>query len=89
MAYAILRVAKLKTMGNVGGHGMHVERQRETLNADVAKQELNQRLAGTHDPMADVQVRFDEMKIEPRKGAVVAIDVFITASPEHFQRKPP
>jgi hypothetical protein len=89
MAYAILRVAKLKTMGNVGGHGMHVERQRETLNADVAKQELNQRLAGTHDPMADVQVRFDEMKIEPRKGAVVAIDVFITASPEHFQRNHP
>lgn len=89
MAYAILRVAKLKTMGNVSGHGSHVERQRETLNADPAKLELNQRLAGTNDPAADVKVRFDEMQIEPRKGAVVAIDVFITASPEHFNTNHP
>lgn len=89
MAYAILRVAKLKTMGNVSGHGSHVERQRETLNADPVKLELNQRLAGTNDPAADVKVRFDEMQIEPRKGAVVAIDVFITASPEHFKTNHP
>ena len=89
MAYAILRVAKLKTMGNVSGHGSHVERQRQTLNADPEKVNLNQRLAGTHDPAADVKVRFDEMQIEPRKGAVVAIDVFITASPEHFKTNHP
>jgi hypothetical protein len=76
-------------MGNIGGHGSHVERQRETLNADPAKLELNQRLAGSEDPMADVKVRFDEAGIQPRKGAVVAIDVFITASPEHFQQNHP
>jgi hypothetical protein len=45
MAYAILRVAKLKTMGNVGGQSMHVERLWETPNADPARLELNQRLA--------------------------------------------
>jgi hypothetical protein len=89
MAYAILRVAKLKTMGNVGGHGSHVERQRETLNADPEKLKLNQRLAGTDDPAADVRVRFDEAGVEPRKGAVVAIDVFISASPEHFGQNHP
>ena len=89
MAYAILRVAKMKTMGNVGGHGSHVERQRETLNADPEKLKLNQRLAGTDDPVADVRVRFDEAGVEPRKGAVVAIDVFISASPEHFQQNHP
>lgn len=89
MAYAILRVAKMKTMGNVGGHGSHVERLRETLNADPEKLKLNQRLAGTDDPMYDVKVRFDEAGVEPRKGAVVAIDVFISASPEHFQRNHP
>lgn len=89
MAYAILRVAKLKTMGSVSGHGSHVERQRETLNADPARLLLNQRLAGSEDPMADVKVRFDEAQITPRKGAVVAIDVFITASPEHFQANHP
>jgi len=89
MAYAILRVAKMKTMGNVGGHGSHVERLRETLNADPEKLKLNQRLAGTDDPAADVRVRFDEAGVEPRKGAVVAIDVFISASPEHFQQNHP
>lgn len=89
MAYAILRVAKMKTMGNVGGHGSHVERLRETLNADPEKLKLNQRLAGTDDPMYDVKVRFDKAGVEPRKGAVVAIDVFISASPEHFQRNHP
>lgn len=89
MPYAILRVAKMKTMGNVGGHGSHVERQRETLNADPEKLKLNQRLAGTDDPAADVRVRFDEAGVEPRKGAVVAIDVFISASPEHFQTNHP
>ncbi|RZK44692.1 MAG: hypothetical protein EOO61_02900 [Hymenobacter sp.] len=89
MAYAILRVAKMKTMGNVGGHGSHVERQRETLNADPEKLKLNQRLAGTDDPAADVRIRFDEASVEPRKGAVVAIDVFISASPEHFGQNHP
>jgi predicted metal-dependent hydrolase len=89
MAYAILRVAKLKTMGNVGGQSSHVERLRETLNADPARIELNQRLAGTDSPLHDVQERLAAAGIEPRKGAVVAIDVFITASPEHFKTNHP
>jgi hypothetical protein len=89
MAYAILRVAKLKTMGNVGGQSSHVERLRETLNADPARIELNQRLAGTDSPVHDVQERLAAAGIEPRKGAVVAIDVFITASPEHFNTNHP
>ncbi len=89
MAYAILRVAKLKTMGNVGGQSSHVERLRETLNADPARIELNQRLAGTDSPVHDVQERLAAAGIEPRKGAVVAIDVFITASPEHFKTNHP
>lgn len=79
----------MKTMGNVGGHRDHVERPGETLNADPEKIKLNQRLASTDDLTADVRVRFDEAGSEPRKGAVLAIDVFITASPEHFQANYP
>ena len=33
--YAVLRIAKVKTMSHVAGLGMHVERERETRNADV------------------------------------------------------
>ncbi len=76
-------------MGNVGGQSSHVERLRETLNADPARIELNQRLAGTDSPVHDVQERLAAAGIEPRKGAVVAIDVFITASPEHFKTNHP
>ena len=32
--YAIMRLAKVKTMGHVAGLGHHVERERETRNAD-------------------------------------------------------
>lgn len=89
MAFAILRVAKLKTMGNVAGHGDHVERIRETLNADQNLKLLNSRIVGTADAATDVLERFGQVGIEPRKGAVVAIDVFISASPEHFKRNHP
>jgi len=89
MAFAILRVAKLKTMGNVAGHGDHVERIRETPNAAQELKILNSRITGTADPAADVQTRFEQVGIEPRRGAVVAIDVFISASPEHFKSNHP
>jgi Plasmid recombination enzyme len=89
MAFAILRVAKLKTMGNVAGHGDHVERIRETLNADRELKNLNTRIVGTADAAADVLERFGQAGIQPRKGAVVAIDVFISASPEHFKNNHP
>ncbi len=35
--YAVLRIAKVKTMGHVAGLGLHVERERETRNADEAR----------------------------------------------------
>jgi hypothetical protein len=89
MSFAIIRVGKLKTMGNVAGQGSHVERIRETPNADHDLKLLNNRLIGTADPAADVQVRFRQAGIEPRKGAVLAIDVFISASPEHFANNHP
>ncbi len=76
-------------MGSVGGQGDHVERQRETLNADPTRLSLNQRLAGSADAVADVKTRFEETGITPRKNAVLAIDVFITASPEHFASNHP
>lgn len=89
MAYAIIRVAKMKSMGSVGGQSSHVERLRETPNADAQRLALNQRLAGTDSPVHDVQERLAAAGIEPRKGAVLAIDVFLSASPEHFKTNHP
>jgi Plasmid recombination enzyme len=82
---AILRVAKVKTMGHIAGLGKHCERSREvaTLNADPDLQYLNERLLGTGDWPADVQAR---LNLAPtiRKNAVLSIELMLTASPEWF-----
>ncbi len=52
--YAVMRFAKLKTMGEIGALGKHNERERETRNADEARRGDNVRLAGSGDWCADV-----------------------------------
>jgi len=41
--YAVLRIAKVKTMGHVTGRGVHVERERKTRNADEARRAPSRR----------------------------------------------
>jgi Plasmid recombination enzyme len=81
--YAIMRLAKVKTLGHVAGLGRHIERERETPNADSERTSLNERLAGTGDWSADVQARLD---VAPtiRKNAVLSIEMMLAASPEWF-----
>jgi len=81
--YAVLRIAKVKTMGHVAGLGTHVERERETRNADAERRAQNERLAGTGDWCADVERRLAEAPLI-RKNAVLAIEHVMTASPEFF-----
>ena len=42
MSYAILRVEKLKTPGNIAGSLAHTFRTRETPNADLSLASLNE-----------------------------------------------
>lgn len=81
--YAIMRLAKVKTLGHVAGLGKHIERERETPNADPERTHLNERLAGTGDWHADVQAR---LQVAPtiRKNAVLSIEMMLGASPEWF-----
>ena len=81
--YAVLRIAKVKTMGHVAGLGLHVERERETRNADEARRAQNERLAGTGDWSADVARRLADAPTI-RTNAVLAIEHVMTASPEFF-----
>ncbi len=81
--YAVLRIAKVKTMGHVAGLGLHVERERETRNADEARRAQNERLAGTGDWCADVERRLADAPTI-RTNAVLAIEHVMTASPEFF-----
>lgn len=81
MPYAILRFAKLKTLGAVGGSSSHMARTRPTHNADPAV--ANVRLAGSVNPAADVERRL-AVATERRKNSVLAIEVMASASPEWF-----
>jgi hypothetical protein len=88
MAFAIVRTAKLKTAGNLGGLNNHLERKMEVPNADPELSHLNRRKVGSGDLAKDVTNRLQAAGIEkPRKNAVLAIEHLMTASPEAFPFK--
>ncbi len=83
--YAILRVAKLKTMGNLHGVAQHHLRERETPNADPDRLDENEILIG-----ADTAggIAEDWRRVAPakfRKDAVRAVEYFVGASPEAME----
>ena len=82
--YAVMRLNKLKSMGQVSSRGAHNERTRATPNADGERLHTNERLAGSGDWLADVQARLDDAPTI-RKNAVLAYDFVFTASREFFE----
>lgn len=83
LQFAILRIAKLKTMGNVAGSLAHTYRTRETPNADPEKIADNEHEQGTPAKVMDaLKALLPEKR---RKDAVLGIEYFIGASPEWFE----
>ena len=80
MNYAILRTAKLKTMGNIGGSLAHNYRTIETPNADPDRTLKNDHSVAT--PEAVKQAIKDRLPEKRRADAVLCIEYLITASPE-------
>ncbi len=85
--YAVMRIAKLKTMGDVASLGLHNERERGTPNADPELTAHNIRLAGSGDWVADVQSRLDDVE-RIRVNAVLAIEHVLSASRTWFTEAP-
>jgi len=80
MAYAILRVQKLKTMGDIGGSISHNYRTRYTPNADPSKTVNNEHdLQTAAEALEAIKGRIPE---KHRKDAVLCVEHLITASPE-------
>ena len=80
MNYAILRTAKLKTMGNIGGSLAHNYRTIETPNADPNRTPRNEHTVAT--PEAVKKAIQDQLPEKRRADAVLCIEYLITASPE-------
>jgi hypothetical protein len=83
--FAILRTAKLKTLGGIAASLAHTYRQRHTPNADPreAVQNEHSHARATH-VMAEVRELLPEQR---RKDAVLAIEYFVGASPAWFEGK--
>ena len=78
--YAILRTAKLKTMGNIGGSLAHHYRTIETPNADPNRTPKNHHTVAT--PEAVKQAIQNRLPEKRRADAVLCIEYLITASSE-------
>lgn len=78
--YAILRTAKLKTFGNIGGSLAHNYRTRETHNADLTRTPKNLHTVpgGPDAVMEKIKERLPEKR---RKDAVLCIEYMIGSSP--------
>lgn len=72
--------------GSCGSADAHLERERETKNADEKKKEENRRLIGDKGKLYDkVKAVIEEHGGKPRKDSVECVEFFFGASPEHFQ----
>lgn len=83
MSYAILRTAKLKSFGEIGGSLAHTFRTRDTPNADPLRLGDNEH----HGPISDDEIKAAIKTLLPdkrRSDAVLCIEYFIGASPEFF-----
>ena len=98
MAYAILRTTKIKSHGQVTGSISHAERTRETKNADPEKLQDNVTYVKFDEEKFynDVEAnRTVKPPVDPknptaeelRNSNVIAIEMLLTASPEHFEGK--
>ncbi|NJL78245.1 MAG: hypothetical protein HC917_04260, partial [Richelia sp. SM2_1_7] len=83
MAYAIFLTKKLKTGGQIAGSASHVQRDRETLNANPYKE--NVWLMGNPEQNL-VEETFNHIGNQTiRKNAVLCVELVLSASPEFFR----
>ena len=79
--FAILRFAKLKTIGAISGSAGHMMRTRPTANADPLRKNIT--LIGGPNPLSDVQERLADTT-QQRRNSVLTIEVLLTTSHDWF-----
>lgn len=80
--FAILRCAKIKTLGNMGASLQHTFRERETPNADPARRIDNTVLVGGTDSAAVLDAWRAHAPEKIRANAVHGLEYFVGGSPE-------
>lgn len=86
--FAIIRAQKIHTAQGAGGLESHLKRQYQEENVDPTRSHLNTHKLyneNSNSIAESLKARLSELKISPRKNAVLAIEYVITASPEFFK----
>ena len=81
-SFAILRCAKIKTMGNMGASLQHSFRERDTPNADTRRTPDNTVLVGGDTSRAVLEAWKDRAPEKIRSNAVHGLEYFVGGSPE-------
>jgi len=94
--FAIYRIEKITTGGNLAAAAQHMARMRPTPNADPARRHRNRILVGSEDPEADVRALLPELgsrtedgRLRRRSNSVLALEVLMTASPDWWSSSTP
>lgn len=87
MNYCILRIAKLKSVGEVLKSARHTFREVPTPNADAKRTHLNH-TEGAQSSLDLADVLKTKLPKNRRRDAVVCIEYLITASPEWWEKAP-
>lgn len=85
--FAILRCAKIKTLGNMGASLQHTFRERETPNADPGRIQENTILLGADNSRSVLDAWKARAPEKVRKNAVHGLEYFIGGSPEALSGK--
>lgn len=86
--FAIIRAQKIHTTQGIGGLESHLKRQYQEENVDPTRSHLNTHKLYNENSgsiVESLKSRLEDLKITPRKNAVLAIEYVITASPEFFR----
>jgi len=85
---AVLRVAKIKCLGQLGAANSHNDRHQGKSHTDNATPIMGggiRRLQGSEDIVQAFKDKITAKQAKPRKGAVLALEFVASASPEWFQ----
>lgn len=91
-ALAVMRVAKIKALGQLGAANSHNARQQDKPHTDNSNSMMGggvRLLQGSDDPIRGFKDRIAQTGAKPRKGAVLALEFVASASPEWFQTASP
>jgi hypothetical protein len=90
MAFAIMRMEKIKSFSDINGKDSHNKRTRKTDNADEKRIDKNEHygLFSGDDLGNQIKKHYQNLGLKIRKNGILATEFLLTASPEFYRKDP-